>query len=290
MEKFTKFILSIPAKMVAVISLAIIACIFLTVETNKHVNWAIQNASYQLWVASDAENICKSAEEKCYQIVAEALGPKPFWETISEREECKRKIIGNMICKMYPPQNNSYSSSELKRVTWDYVVTFAMPFVLIYALKCFAFVKHSGWRRIILTFSGIVTIATALSYEATHYRVDEWELLLYVSIAFLLSISFPYIAMVFVKWIREGFTNKEEANEKLKQLIVDKSDIQYFNFSVGFVKYFCGIFGFYLMMVAVYLFYPNGREQIFAKAISGALIASFFVFWDWWKKNKTVKK
>ena len=287
MNKLIKFILSIPAKMIAICSFAFIACLFLTIQTNEYVKWNAKLYAYQNWLASDAIKVCKNAEEVCTEETEQTMIGKPFWEKLPVRDACIRRTVGNVICAMNEPVNYSYSNSEMKRVTIDYAVTFAIPFIFVYALKFFAFIKHEGWQRIILTVASVVTIFTAYEYSHAYYSVDEREMLIYSLIAFLSSISFPFILIHFIRWIREGFTNKDEANEKLNELLVDKNSIIYFEISSKFVKSILIVVGAYLMLLAIYFVFPNGMEQIISKAITGGLIAGLYVLFDRWKnRNK----
>ena len=216
MNKLANFILSTTAKMTAICSIAVVACLFVTIQVNDYLKWTTENLTYQSWVASDALNICKLAEEKCVAEIALTRSDKPFWENIPVKDDCIRIEIGKTICKMNEPVDFSNSPTAKRRMMIDLGIVFLVPFIFVYALKSFFYIKHIGWRRIILTTACCITVITYYYYNKTHYTIDELELTIYTLLAFLISISIPFFIFHFVNWIKEGFLDKNEVREKSK--------------------------------------------------------------------------
>jgi hypothetical protein len=287
MDKIKNLILATPAKIVAICSVAFLVALWLFVNSLNYMKWSAESEVYARWQRTDAVNICKTAASKCSEELREKYinSPNHFWLYSPEYNQCINSIIGNLQCQMYEPPTLESRISSSSRFE-DYAIAFAIPFAIFYAIQFFLLIKHVGWKRIILTTGVVVSAITVYKNNGGYYSKDEWELFSYGLIAFLSVISLPFVAIHFVKWIREGFTDKEEAKQMLNNFLVDKSEIVYYQptrqFWIGLAK----VFGVFLLILVVIQFQPEKTAQAVVKGgIQGAIIGAVFYFYDRWKKK-----
>ncbi len=288
MNKTKQLVLRTSAKILAICSFMLVLSIWISINSLNYVKWSSENDAYNKWLQMDAPKICETASSKCGDELKlkYANSPSHIWAFSSEHNQCIRRIVGNIDCLIFEPTSLRERVVRSSRFE-DFAVTFAIPFVVLYAFKFFFFIKHIGWQRIILSSAFVASFITAYIYDESHYSVDEFEMISYSIIAFLSAISLPYIIVHFVKWIREGFTNEIEANNMLNQIVLDDKNIEYFEISSDFLFALFKIFGIFILIIFAFLLRPEKTAQtFFVTFLQGVLFGIVYLIFEKWKSRQ----
>lgn len=282
MQNIKQIIFSITAKVFAIYALVFLIALIGAISISHYTLWKTESYAFE---RSDALNICNSIKEECENKVDEEFKQRPFSsidDKVIAELVCMKKHINYIYCQQ--PQT---FSSRMSQVAWQeiFIITLVIPFAILYALKFFFYINHVGWRRI--TMLSAIAVACYFIYEAqnSYYSTEEYYIISIV--AFFVMLSLPYLSLQIYKWIREGFTDKQEARAFVERYLLDSVCVKNYEIDRKFIIRLGKFFLITFLLLIVLILRPEMTITIFIKSFFVVLFVSGFVYLirKWKDKN-----
>lgn len=282
MQDIKQIIFSITIKVFGIYALAFLIALVGAISISHYTLWKTESYAFE---RLDTLSICNAVKVDCENKVDEELKQYPFSSIdnkVTAYLVCMKKHVNYIYCEQ--PQT---FSSRMGQVAWEeiFLVAFIIPFALFYAIKFFLYINHVGWRRITMLSS--LVVASYFIYESHNnfYNAEEYYALSMV--AFFVMLALPYISLQTYKWVREGFTDKEEARAFIRKYLLDSVDVKHYEIDKKFMIRLGKLFLITFLVLIVLIFRPERTITIFIKSFFVVLFVSGVIYFihKWKDKN-----
>ena len=305
LRKISDYILATPFKIVALCAVVLFLNIYVLILAFNYVNLIKQDTKYEHWKASGIPQKCEAVRLKCSQESYRTIPPQldnspsfmalPLPPTAPSRvfdksmyDSCVYMGLDNLECNVAPPES-FVSNLQPGAACLAFIGIFLSVVGFFYSIKFYCSIKHVGWRRITIVAAPFVSaiFTSVFKEDFVSYNAGILETSTLFFPAFLVCIALPYLGAHFYKWIREGFTSKEETDSFIREMFVAEDEIVPNQLTRGFVIGVLKVSGIFCISMFMLLANPERTLQTLAKTfVEAVLLVGAVYLYRKFKANK----